>query len=364
MKIDKWLKVLIEENGSDLHLKVGNNPIIRVNGELRRLENEAVLYQENLVEIVEELIPNEKREKELVEELSTDFSHSISGLGRFRINISYTRGSYLLVARAIPFDIPTIEELKLPEVLKTISKEKNGIILVTGATGSGKSTTVAAMLNYINETYGKNIISFEEPIEYLHKDKKSIISQKEIPDDIKDYKSALKYVLRQDPDIIFMGELRDQETIEAAIKASETGHLVISTLHTITAVKTITRILDYFPAHRTKSLRYQLAENIRAVVSQRLLKTNNEGKRVVTEIMLNTGTVAELISTEEGMRKIPEIIKKSESLGMRNFDNEILKLYKDDIIDFDTAYEASTVKTEIELAKSGISSGRGLGEFY
>ncbi len=364
MKIDKWLNILMEKKGSDLHLKVGNTPIIRINGQLKRVEEETKLYQEDLIKIVEELIPNEKRKKELAEELSTDFSYSISGLGRFRINISYTRGSYLLVVRAIPFDIPTIEELKLPEVLKNIAREKNGIILVTGATGSGKSTTVAAMLNYINETYGKNIISFEEPIEYLHKDKKSIISQKEIPDDIRDYKSALKYVLRQDPDIIFMGELRDQETIEAAIKASETGHLVISTLHTITAVKTITRILDYFPSHRTKSLRYQLAENIRAVISQRLLETIDEGKRVVTEVMLNTGTIAELITTEEGMRKIPEIIKKSENLGMKNFDSEILKLYKEEIVDFETAYEASTIKTDIELAKSGISNGRSLEEYY
>lgn len=362
--VDRWLKLLIDLNASDLHLKVGNKPIIRLNGELKRVEEEEKLFQEDLVKIVEELIPNEKRRNELEEDLSTDFSYSIAGVGRFRINISLTRGSYLIVARAIPFEVPTIEGLKLPEVLKEISKAQNGIILVTGATGSGKSTTVAAILNYINEHYSKNIISFEEPIEYLHKDKKSIVSQKEIPDDIKNYKSALKYVLRQDPDIIFMGELRDQDTIEAAIKASETGHLVISTLHTVTATKTITRILDYYPSHRAQSLRYQLAENIRAVISQRLLKTLQGGKRVATEIMINTGTVAELMITEEGMRKIPEIIKKSESIGMKNFDKEILKLYKDGIIDYETAHNASTIKTDLEMAKSGITSGVGTGEYY
>jgi len=362
--IDKFLQILIEKNASDLHLKVGNKPIIRLNGSLEKLENEEILTVEVMADIIDKIIPNEKRKNELKEELSTDFSYSLSGLGRFRINISLTRGSYLLVARAVPFHVPTIDELKLPEILKKIAGEKNGIVLVTGATGSGKSTTVAAIIDYINSTYNKNIISFEEPIEYLHKDKKSIISQKEIPDDIKDYKSALKYVLRQDPDIIFMGELRDKETIEAALKASETGHLVISTLHTVTAVKSVNRILDYFDADRAKSIRNQLSENVRAIVSQRLMKTVAEGKRVITEIMINTGTISELLQTEEGMRKIPEIIKKSESLGMKNFDSEILKLYKENIIDYETAYENSTIKTELEMAKSGITSGLGSGMYY
>lgn len=362
--IEKWLEKLVEKNGSDLHLKVGNNPIIRVSGELQRLESEERLNVETLNSIVEEILPNEKRKIELKEELSTDFSHSIAGLGRFRINISLTRGSYLIVARAVPFEVPSIDQLKLPEVLKKIAREKNGIILVTGATGSGKSTSVAAMLDYINSNMNKNIISFEEPIEYLHKDKKSIISQKEIPDDIRDYNSALKYVLRQDPDIIFMGELRDKNTIEAALKASETGHLVISTLHTVTAVKSINRILDYFERDKAKSIRNQLSENLRAVISQRLLKTIDGDKRVVTEIMLNTGTISELLSSEEGMIKIPEIIKKSESLGMKNFDTEILKLYQDGIIDYETAYESSTTKTNLELAKSGIGSGMAEGIFY
>lgn len=357
--IDKLLKILIEKEGSDLHLKVGNKPIIRINGELQRVEEEASLTQESMINYVKEMVTNKKRQAELDEELSTDFSYSAPGLGRFRANVSIARGSFVIVVRAIPFEIPSLEKLKLPQILKEIAKNQNGIVLVTGATGSGKSTTVASILDYINQNYTKNIISFEEPIEYLHRDKQCIISQKEIPDDIKDYKTALKYVLRQDPDIIFLGELRDQQTIEAAIKASETGHLVISTLHTVSAAKSIARILDFYPPEKIKSLRYQLAENIRAVVSQRLLKTVDGGKRVAVEVMLNTGTIQELITTEEGMRRIPDIIKKSTQLGMQYFDGEILKLYKDGIISFDTAYEASTVKTEIEMSKSGITSGIG-----
>lgn len=355
--INGLLKKLIEKDGSDLHLKVGNKPIVRINGELVRLEEESVLNQESMINFVKEMVTNKKRQEELDDELSTDFSYSAPGLGRFRVNVSIARGSFVIVIRAIPFEIPSLEELKLPLILKEISKNQNGIILVTGATGSGKSTTVASMLDYINQNYTRNIITFEEPIEYLHRDKQCIMSQKEIPDDVKDYKTALKYVLRQDPDIIFLGELRDQQTIEAAIKASETGHLVISTLHTVNATKSISRILDFYPSEKAKSLRFQLAENIRAVISQRLLKTIEGSKRVIVEVMLNTGTIQELIITEEGMRRVPEMIKKSEQLGMQNFDNEILKLYKAGIIDFDTAYDASTVKTEIEMARMGITSG-------
>ncbi len=355
--INDLLKKLIEKEGSDLHLKVGNKPIIRVSGELVRIEEEPVLSPQSMIEFVKEMVTNKKRQQELDEELSTDFSYSAPGLGRFRVNVSIARGSFVVVIRAIPFDIPSIETLKLPVVLKEIAKNKNGIILVTGATGSGKSTTVASMIDYINQNFTKNIISFEEPIEYLHRDKQCIISQKEIPDDVKDYKTALKYVLRQDPDIIFLGELRDQTTVEAAIKASETGHLVISTLHTINATKSISRILDFYPPEKAKSMRYQLAENLRGVVSQRLLRTIDGGKRVIVEVMLNTGTIQELITTEEGMRRIPEMIKKAEQQGMQNFDTEILKLFRAGVIDFDTAYDASTVKTEIEMARMGISSG-------
>ena len=194
---------------------------------------------------------SESVKRDLVEKLGSDFSYSLPGLARFRMNLSTQRGSYMLVARVIPSNIPDIDEMKLPSVLKEIVKERNGIILVTGATGSGKSTTVASMINYVNKNFSKNIITFEDPIEFLYRDEKSIVSQKEIPNDILDFSSALRYVLRQDPDVIFIGELRDKETVEAALKASETGHLVISTLHTINASQTISRVVDFFPQKST-----------------------------------------------------------------------------------------------------------------
>lgn len=354
--IRKLLEILVDHNGSDLHLKAGNKPIIRVNGELYKLEDEPRLFANDIEDCVETVLENDDRRKDLKENLSCDFSYSVNGVGRFRINISRSRGSYMLVARAIPFGVPSIDELNLPGVLKEIAKERNGIILVTGATGSGKSTTVAALLDYINTNYKKNIISFEEPIEFLHRDKQSMVNQKEVPDDIRNYADALKYVLRQDPDIIFIGELRDAETIEAAMKASETGHLVISTLHTINAQKTISRLLDYYPADKAKALRYQLSENLRAVVSQRMLKTVDSNKQVAMEIMINTSTIAELLLTEEGMEKIPEIITKNETMGMQTFDREILRLYQQGTISYEVAHEASSVKTMIDMAKNGIVS--------
>lgn len=361
--IDKYLKYLVEEKGSDLHLKVGNKPIIRKNSELIDMDSAERIMPDEMKEIVNDLFDDEARNK-FNEDLNYDFSYSVPGFGRFRINVSLARGSYMLVARMIPFEIPTIEALKLPDILRDIVKEKNGIILVTGATGSGKSSTVASMISHINSTVRKNIITFEDPIEFLFKDNQSIISQKEIPNDIKDFNHALKYVLRQDPDIIFLGELRDKDTVETALKAAETGHLVISTLHTVNAPKTLSRILDFFPADRHKQLRHQLSDNLKAVVSQRLVKTTDEGKRVIMEIMRATSTIRELMLTEEGVMKIPSIIKEGKQVyGMQTFDQNIVEFYQAGIISYETAYENATIKTEIEMLKAGLVS-HDLEDFY
>ncbi len=355
MKINDYLRYLVENGGSDLHIKAGNHPIIRKDGELLKIDGREKMTAVEMEEIVKPLM-SESVKRDLVEKLGSDFSYSIHGVARFRMNLSTQRGSYMLVARIIPSNIPDIDEMKLPSVLKEIVKERNGIILVTGATGSGKSTTVASMINYVNKNFSKNIITFEDPIEFLYRDEKSIVSQKEIPNDILDFTSALRYVLRQDPDVIFIGELRDKETVEAALKASETGHLVISTLHTINASQTISRVVDFFPQEKHKQIKFQLSENIRGVISQRLLPKKEGGRVAALEIMINTPTIKELIQTNEGVVQIPKYIEEGREIyKSQSFDQNIRDLYMAGLIDYETALEYATVKKNIEFLKNGIS---------
>jgi len=277
-------------------------------------------------------------------------------MARFRINLSFQKGSYMLVARIIPQDIPELDDLKLPDVLKKIIVEKQGLVLVTGATGSGKSTTVAAMLEYINKTQRKNLITLEDPIEFVFNDKQCIISQKELGIDIPTFELALKYVLRQDPDIIFVGELRDMATIEIALKAAETGHLVVSTLHTINAYQTITRILDFFPEQRHKQLRYQLSESLKGVISQRLLPTIDDKRIAVNEILRSTPSIRELMLTAEGVSEIPKFLAEGrKTYGTQTFDQAIIDAFKDQKITYETALKFATVKKDIELIKTGIN---------
>jgi twitching motility protein PilT len=354
MKIRTYTQKLVDLKGSDLHLKVGIKPVVRVNGELIYLEEDTIT-KDYMDELIAPLM-NPKREKELKEELTTDFAYAVPGLARFRVNLSYQRGSYMMVMRLINNDSPDIDELNLPTSLKEIVDAKNGLILVTGATGSGKSTTVAAMINFINSHYTKNIITIEDPIEYLFKDQSCIVAQKEIGADVVSFKSALKYVLRQDPDVIFLGELRDQETMEAAIKASETGHLVISTLHTINAYQTISRIIDFFPEERHKQIRYQLSENIRGVISQRLVPTVDDKRRAANEVMINSPTIRELILTSEGTAEIPKYIADGkDSNGMQTFDQSLIGLFNEGAITYETALKFATVKKDIELMRRGVS---------
>jgi twitching motility protein PilT len=355
MKINDYLRYLVENGGSDLHIKAGNHPIIRKDGELLKIDGREKMTAVEMEEIVKPLM-SESVKRDLIEKLGSDFSYSIHGVARFRMNLSTQRGSYMLVARIIPSNIPDIDEMKLPSVLKEIVKERNGIILVTGATGSGKSTTVASMINYVNKNFSKNIITFEDPIEFLYRDEKSIVSQKEIPNDILDFTSALRYVLRQDPDVIFIGELRDKETVEAALKASETGHLVISTLHTINASQTISRVVDFFPQEKHKQIKFQLSENIRGVISQRLLPKKEGGRVAALEIMINTPTIKELIQTNEGVVQIPKYIEEGREIyKSQSFDQNIRDLYMAGLIDYETALEYATVKKNIEFLKNGIS---------
>ena len=354
--IKEHLKYLVDKNGSDLHIKVGNKPMIRVDGELMFIENTESVLPNDMKEIADKMLDGEakdifKREKNI------DLSYSLQGIGRFRINMYVQRGTIAISARVIKLKMQSMEELGLPSVLKDFVMEKRGLVLVTGATGNGKSTTVSTMLEYINQNYTRNIITLEDPIEYLFKDKQSIVSQREIPNDMGSYSQALRYILRQDPDIIFIGELRDKETIDAALKAAETGHLVISTLHTVNASQTINRILDYYPTEQQKQVRFQLSSNLKAVVSQRLLRTlNNHGRVVALEIMLSTPSIREKILSAEGVKDIPDLIKSGKTVyQMQTFDQAISELYLDKRISYETALEAATVKKDIELLEGGIT---------
>ncbi len=354
MQIDNYLRQLVERGGSDLHIKVGSHPTARINGKLTFLEDKR-LTTEEVIELLSPLIDDERKE-DLDRFKGSDFSHSIYGVARFRMNLSYQRGTYMLVARVIPSEVPDLEKMNLPEILKEIATAKDGIILVTGATGSGKSTTVAAMINEINKTQSKNIITVEDPIEFLYSDKQSMISQKELGSDVVSFEKALKFALRQDPDVIFIGELRDRETVEAALKAAETGHLVVSTLHTINAYQTISRVLDLFPEERHKQIRYQLSESVRAIISQRLLPTL-DGKRIaVNEVLRNTPVIKECILSQEGVVQIPKFLAEGRSTyKTQTFDQDIADKFKDKKISFEVAIKYATVKKDIELLKRGIN---------
>lgn len=350
-----YLDYLVKNLGSDLHIREGNVPRIRVDGELREIEGANISDPEKIRQMEKEIMTEEQLTK-YKKEKNLDFAVFVKGTGRFRVNVFSQKGTTAFSIRKVAENIDSLEALELPETLKDIMKESRGLILVTGTTGSGKSTTVAAMLEYINLNYSKNIITLEDPIEYIFKDKKSIIGQREIPDDIKSYDEALKYVLRQDPDVIFIGELRDKETIDAALKAAETGHLVISTLHTVNAYQTITRIIDYYSEAHQKQIRYQLSMDLKAVVSQRLLPRKNEKGRVVAvEILRDTPSAKKMMLSPEGVQTLTDDMKMNRTTHKtQTFDQAIADLYLKDKISYEVAISAATVKKDIELLKSGI----------
>lgn len=311
MTIDDLLRMMMEKKASDLHLKAGRPPLLRIAGKLSPTEGERLKPAE-VKELVYSIMSDDQRLK-FEEKHEIDLGYSIPGLSRFRANIFYQRSTVEAVFRAIPFDIPNIEQLGLPEVVKDLSLKNQGLILVTGPTGSGKSTTLAAMVEHINAHRNCHIISIEEPIEYLHRDKLSSISQREIGFDTFSYDDALKYVLRQDPDVILIGEIRDLNTMRVGIKAAEIGHLVLSTLHTLDAPQTIDRIISFFPTEEQEQVRMQLALLLQGVISQRLLRTTDgRGRCAAVEIMVNSPQIQKLI--EEGkIGKIHEAIHNSVS---------------------------------------------------
>jgi twitching motility protein PilT len=324
--VENALRHVIHSDGSDLHLKVGAQPMTRINGSLVPIADTPPMQPEDTEEALGTLISHlPALVQEFEEEGEADFSYSIPHVSRFRVSAFRQRGSISIVARAIPYQVRTIEDLGLPPVIRTLAEERRGIILLTGTTGSGKSTTLAAMIDHINETRPDHIITLEDPIEYLHSDKRSIINQREVGSDTKGFAQAMRRVLRQDPDVILIGEMRDEETVRTALSAAETGHLVLSTLHTLDATETINRIIDFFPPHLQQQARVMLASTLRGAVSQRLVPTaDGLGRVAASEVMVVTGRVEDLILNPEETGKISQVISEGEYYGMQTFDQSLL----------------------------------------
>ena len=331
------LELTVKEGASDLHLTVGISPIIKVNGKLVRLEHE-ILRPEDTEAYAREILQDAYEKYDAIGEYDT--SYSIHGKGRFRVNIYKQRNSTALAIRVISLDMPTLDSLGYPETLKDICNLKRGLVLVTGPTGSGKSTTLAALINEINSNRESHIIKIEDPIEFLHKHNKSIVNQREIGKDTLSYERALKAALREDPDVILIGEMRDLETISTAITAAETGHLVFSTLHTIGAAKTIDRIVDVFPPHQQEQIKIQLASVLQIIISQQLVETVDGDRNAALEIMVATPAIKNLIR-EGKTHQIESSIQTGSKYGMRTMDMELANLYREGIITQETAMNSA-----------------------
>jgi twitching motility protein PilT len=347
--IDSALRTLIERGGSDLHVKVGVPPTARLHGELAPLEGYEPLRQADTEKAFQDMA--EVRSMTEFEECGeADFSYSIKGLSRFRVNAFKQRGSISIVCRAIPFDIRSVEDLGLPPVVTKLAEEQRGIILVTGTTGSGKSTTLAAMIDHINRNRTDHIVTLEDPIEYLHPDKNSIVNQREVGSDTESFARAMRRVLRQDPDVILIGEMRDEETVRTALSAAETGHLVLSTVHTLDATETINRIVDFFPPHQQHQARVMLAATLRGAIAQRLVPdVTGDGRVPASEILVVTGRVQDLIMNPEETGKITEVIAEGEYYGMRTFDQSLMHYVMEGKVAEDVALEFASNPHDFKL---------------
>jgi twitching motility protein PilT len=354
-EFNSWLEELVKGNGSDLHVKVGSPPMMRLTHGLVRLERDPLSPLETQA-IADGVIPDDR--KELFRDRGeVDFAYSVAHVGRFRANVFRQRGSVSMVLRKLRFGGPSFEEIGLPDVVRNLADENRGLILVTGPTGSGKTTTLAAMIGYLNATKPVHIVTIEDPIEVLHKDELASINQREVGQDTADFLSALRAALRQDPDVILIGEMRDTETVRAALQAAETGHLVMSTLHTQDATETVNRVIDFFPPHQQKQIRLSLAGTLRGIICQRLVPTIGGGRTPAIEVLVNTGRVAERIIDEEKTSEIKEVVAEGGFYGMMTFDQSLLQLIKEGRVLVDDAMQAvsSTHDFELALQQAGIS---------
>jgi twitching motility protein PilT len=355
MNINDLLKIAVDRKASDLHLKVGSHPVVRIDGRLTPLPELKRLMQEDTIAMAFSIM-NARQKQRFKEELEIDIAYSVPGLGRFRCNIFQQRGTVGLVLRVIPARILSIRELTLPPVLEKICEHSSGLVLCTGTTGSGKSTTLAAMIDHVNSHRAEHVITIEDPIEFLHRDKKSLVNQREIDVDTRAFAPALRSALRQDPDVILVGEMRDFETIETALLAAETGHLVLSTLHTLDATETINRIISVFPPHHQKQIRIQLAQVLRAVISLRLMpRADGLGRVPAAEVLISTAYVRDCIENKDKTKYIREQIKVGTSqYGMQTFDQSLYQLYKNGLITLDEAMRRASNPDEFKLKIQGV----------
>ncbi len=354
--LSDFLKELVDRRGSDLHLKVNQPPVMRLDGELVPTEHPK-LMPEDTERIASEIVP-EKLVGELESSGGADFAHSVSGMGRFRVNVFRQRGSLGMVFRRVLPAPPVLDALHLPEIVKRLAEEPRGLVLVTGPTGSGKTTTCAAMINHVNATRRCSIVTLEDPIEILHADKQALVNQREVGTDTESFSQGLRHAMRQDPDVIFVGEMRDPETVWAALSASETGHFVISTLHTVDAMETVNRIIEFFPPNQQMQIRHSLAGALRGIVSQRLLpRKDGKGRIPGIEVLVNTGRVHECIVDPAETRMITDIVSEGEFYGMQTFDQALMKLYVDGMISMEEALHAATSPHDfrVSLKKAGVA---------
>src|SRR5881392_1437267 len=357
MELNEILQVALRGGASDIHLKAGLPPMFRVDGSLVPLKDARRLPPEEISRMAFGIMNDYQKEKFKAQN-ELDLAYGVPGLGRFRVNVFQQRGTIGVVLRVIPFKISTIEQLLLPKILEKIAGEQRGLVLVTGTTGSGKSTTLASMVDHINSNETCHIMTIEDPIEFLIRDKRSIVNQREVGVDTLSFAQALKSALRQDPDVILVGEMRDLETIETALTAAETGHLVLSTLHTLDATETIARIVSAFPPHQQKQVRLQLGSVLRAVVSQRLVpRADGKGRVAAVEVLVANSRVREMIEDKDRTKEIPQAIAQSHvTYGMQTFDQSLMTLFRQNIITYEEAVRQSSNPDDFALRVSGISA--------
>jgi twitching motility protein PilT len=344
------LRKLVRDEGSDLHLKVNSRPLGRVHGRLDPMEDYEPLKPEDTWRVLREMLTDADKLGSFEAEHEVDFAYAVTGLARFRVNAFQQRGWVSIAMRVIPFAVRTVDELGLPPVIRELADEERGLILLTGTTGSGKSTTLAAMIDQINETKARHIVTIEDPIEYLHTDRNSIINQREVGMDTASFSRAMRRVLRQDPDVILIGEMRDEETVRTALSAAETGHLVLSTVHTLDAAESVNRIIDFFPPHEQGQARAMLAGTLKGVVSQRLVQTPDRMGRVcVCEILRMTGRARDMIIDPEQTGRLREVITEGEYYGMQTFDQALLRHYQAGRVSMEDALRVATSPHDFKL---------------